>query len=210
VKELTGRQRELLEYIVTTIDQCGIPPSYRQMADALRIKSLNGIADHLKALERKGYIERPGDRGSSRSIRLTGVSQTTMDDSIASIPLVGRIAAGTPLLAAENYEGCVRIDRNLLPISGEVFALQVTGDSMIEDGIHDGDTLFVQKKDNFRRGEITVVLVDDEATVKRAYRDGDQLRLEPSNQDMSPIMVDERSGDVAVLGIAVGVFRRIH
>ena len=210
MKELTGRQRELLEYIVTTIDQCGIPPSYRQMADALRIKSLNGIADHLKALERKGYIERPGDRGSSRSIRLTGVSQTTMDDSIASIPLVGRIAAGTPLLAAENYEGCVRIDRSMLPISGEVFALQVTGDSMIEDGIHDGDTLFVQKKESFRRGEITVVLVDDEATVKRAYRDGDLLRLEPSNQDMSPILVDERSGDVSVLGIAVGVFRRIH
>jgi repressor LexA len=133
-----------------------------------------------------------------------------MDDSIASIPLVGRIAAGTPLLAAENYEGCVRIDRSMLPMSGEVFALQVTGDSMIEDGIHDGDTLFVQKKESFRRGEITVVLVDDEATVKRAYRDGDQLRLEPSNQDMSPILVDERSGDVAVLGVAVGVFRRIH
>ena len=210
MKELTGRQRELLEYIVTTIDQCGVPPSYRQMADALSIKSLNGIADHLKALERKGYIERPGDRGSSRSVRLTGVSQATMDDSIASIPLVGRVAAGTPLLAAENYDGCVRVDRSMLPIGGEVFALQVTGDSMIEDGIHDGDTLFVQKKENFRRGEIAVVLVDDEATVKRAYRDGDMLRLEPSNPDMSAIMVDERAGDVAVLGVAVGVFRRIH
>ena len=210
MKELTGRQRELLEYIVTTIDQCGVPPSYRQMADALSIKSLNGIADHLKALERKGYIERPGDRGSSRSVRLTGVSQATMDDSIASIPLVGRVAAGTPLLAAENYDGCVRVDRSMLPIGGEVFALQVTGDSMIEDGIHDGDTLFVQKKENFRRGEIAVVLVDDEATVKRAYREGDMLRLEPSNSDMSAIMVDERAGDVAVLGVAVGVFRRIH
>lgn len=201
----------MLDFLVAAIDQRGVCPSYREIGQALGIKSTNGVSDHLKALERKGYLERVGGRGASRSVRLTtkAVGHLQEEGETVGVPVLGRIAAGVPLLAEENYEGTVRVDASMIPSGANVFALVVTGDSMIEDGIHDGDTLFVRQTQRVREGDIAVVLVDGEATVKRFYREGARIRLQPANSAMDPIYVDASSGDVQVVGLAVGVYRRI-
>ena len=210
MEELSPRQQELLEFVVSAVEQRGVVPSYREIGAALGIGSTNAVSDHLKALIRKGYVERVGEPGRPRSLRLTEKATGFIEDeNVTAVPVLGRIAAGVPLLAEENYEGSVRVDQSMLPPGGRVFALIVTGDSMIEDGIFDGDTLFVRQKSDARDGEIAVVMVDGEATVKRIYREGDRLRLQPANSAMDPIIVDRRSGDVDIIGVAVGVFRKI-
>lgn len=212
VEELSPRQREILDFVVAAVEQDGVVPSYREIGSALGIASTNAVSDHLKALIRKGYLERVGDPGRPRSLRLTEHATGFLEDTaVTTVPVLGRIAAGVPLLAEENYEGSIRVDSSMLPPGGKVFALIVTGESMIEDGIFDGDTLFVRQKDDARDGEIAVVMVDGEATVKRIYREkGDKLRLQPANSAMEPIVVDRRSGDVRVIGVAVGVFRKFR
>ena len=142
MEDLAPRQREILEYIASAIDQKGIAPTYREIGDALGIRSTNGVSDHVKALVRKGYLSRPAGRGSARSLRLTqqAVGNFTDRDTV-SVPLIGRVAAGLPLLADENYESSIRIDASLVPANVACFALEVAGESMIEDGILDGDVL---------------------------------------------------------------------
>lgn len=211
LEELSPRQREILDFITSAVEQDGVVPSYREIGQALGIGSTNAVSDHLKALIRKGYLERVGEAGRPRSLRLTEQATGFLEDSsVTSIPVLGRIAAGVPLLAEENYEHSVRVDSSMLPPGGKVFGLIVTGDSMIGDGIFDGDTLFVRQKEEARDGEIAVVMVEGEATVKRLYREGDVLRLQPANSAMDPIIVDRRAGDVRVIGVAVGVFRKIR
>jgi repressor LexA len=208
--DLSPRQSELLEFLRGYVDQNGVVPSYRECGRALGIGSTNAVSDHIKALEKKGYIERVGQPGRPRSLKLTPKAVGFIEDeNVVGIPVLGRIAAGVPLLAEENYEGTVRVDSTMLPPGGKVFALIVTGDSMIEDGIHDGDYLFVRERNTARDGEIAVVMVDGEATVKRFYKEGDRLRLQPANSSMEPIFVSREAGDVAVIGVAVGVFRRL-
>ncbi len=208
--DLSPRQREMLDFVSSQVEQDGVVPSYREIGLALGITSTNAVSDHLKALIKKGYLERVGDPGRPRSLRLTERTTGMDDDSVTTVPVLGRIAAGVPLLAEENYEGSIRVDKSMLPPGGKVFALMVTGDSMIDDGIHDGDTLFVRQKEDARDGEIAVVMVDGEATVKRVFREGERLRLQPANTAMQPILVNRRSGDVRIIGVAVGVFRRIR
>lgn len=209
--DLSPRQREILDFIQSAIHQRGVSPSYREVGAALGIQSTNAVSDHIKALMRKGYLERVGNPGQPRSLRLTLKATGHLDDeSIVGVPVLGRIAAGNPLLAEENYEGSIRVDASMLPPGGKIFALVVTGDSMIEDGIHDGDYLFVRQKEDARDGQIAVVLVDGDATVKRVYREGDRIRLQPANAAMDPIFVDRRAGDVQVVGVAVGVYRKIR
>ena len=211
MQDLSPRQREILDFIMAAIDQHGVVPSYREIGTALGIGSTNGVSDHIKALIRKGYIERVGDAGKPRSLRLTvQASGHFEDEGTLGVPILGRIAAGVPLLAEENYDGTLRVDASMLPPGGNVFALVVHGDSMIEDGIHDGDYLFVRQQDDVRNGEIGVVMVDGEATVKRVYRESGALRLQPANSAMQPIMIDGSEGEVSIVGSAVGVFRRIH
>ncbi|MEQ1502969.1 MAG: transcriptional repressor LexA [Myxococcota bacterium] len=212
MEELSPRQRDILDFIVGQVDQTGVVPSYREIGGALGIDSTNAVSDHIKALIRKGYVERVGEPGRPRSLRLTERATGFLDsDAITVVPVLGRIAAGLPLLAEQNYEGSVRVDASMLPPGGKVFGLVVTGDSMIGDGILDGDTLFVRQKTDARDGEIAVVMVDGEATVKRIYREGERIRLQPSNPSMDPIYVDRRAGnDVTVIGVAVGVFRKIR
>jgi repressor LexA len=208
--QLSERQRQMLEFIVAQVDQSGVVPSYREIGSALGIDSTNAVSDHLKALIRKGYVERVGDPGRPRSLRLTErAARRQSDDSVVMVPVLGRIAAGVPLLAEENYLGSIRVDPSMLPPGGKVFGLVVTGESMIEDGILDGDTLFVRQKEEARNGEIAVVMVDGDATVKRVYREGGRLRLQPANSAMEPIWVDS-TADVKVIGVAVGVFRKIR
>lgn len=208
--ELSPRQRAILDFIVSTLDQRGVAPTYREIGAALGIGSTNGVSDHIKALVKKGYLERAADPGASRSfIPTKGATGFVEDSGIVGVPVLGKIAAGQPLLAEENYEGSVRVDANLLPPGGKIFALVVTGESMIDDGIRDGDYLFVRQQKVARNGEIAVVMVDGQATVKRFYREGDRIRLQPANTAMKPIYVDESSGDCQIVGTAVGVFRRI-
>lgn len=212
MEELSPRQRDILDFIVAQVAQTGVVPSYREIGAALGIDSTNAVSDHIKALIRKEYVERVGEPGRPRSLRLTekATGKLVSDEAVTTIPVLGRIAAGVPLLAEQNYEGTIRLDAGLLPPGGKVFGLVVTGDSMIEDGIFDGDTLFVRQKEDARDGEIAVVMVDNEATVKRVYREGERVRLQPANSAMEPIFVDPKKGDIRVIGVAVGVFRKIR
>ncbi len=218
--DLSARQRAILELIRDWIDRNSVPPTYREIGTAMGIRSTNGVSDHIKALIRKGYLTRVGNssRGLARSLVLTDkampldtVAGGDAGADVVEIPIYGQVAAGQPLLAQENREGTLRVDRFLLPSGRQVFALRVVGDSMIDDGILDGDYIFVRKQLEVNDGEICVVMVDGEATCKRLYREGDRVRLQPANAAMDPIYVhasDMRTVDV--LGQVVGVYRRVE
>ncbi len=207
MEDLAPRQQAILEYIASSIDQRGIAPSFREIGDALGIRSTNGVADHVKALARKGYIERVGGRGRARSIRLTTKATGNFhEEATVAVPIIGRVAAGIPALAEENYDSSVRVDATLVPPGASCFALTVAGESMVEDGILDGDVVIVRQTKTARNGETVVVRVFDEATVKRFYREGDRIRLQPANSSMEPIYVDGTM-DVEVLGKVVSLIR---
>jgi repressor LexA len=212
MEPLSPRQRAVLEFIISTVEGRGVPPSYREIGDALGIRSTNGVSEHLQALKRKGYIDHVGEAGSARSLRVLPSAKGSFDDDrTMSIPVLGRVAAGAPILAVEDHDTHVVLDRGLFraSVGGEVFALVVRGDSMIDDGIFDGDFVFVQRGSSFRDGDITAVQVEGEATIKRLFRDKGRLRLEPANATMSPFWVDASSGEVQILGVVVAVFRRL-
>ena len=204
MKGLTDRQRAVLDWVMGFVRKHGLPPTLREIGRAFRISS-PGVLGHLRALERKGYVKR-GKLGA-RSLEITGMPARSTDDSV-ELPVVGRIAAGVPLLAVENLEGTFWVDRRMLGRGGgEHFALRVTGDSMIEDRIFDGDTVIVRKQETANDGDIVVALVDDgEATLKRIYREKRRIRLQPANSAMKPIYVR----NVVVQGVVKGVFRALN
>ena len=196
MEELTERQREILAFIVKETESRGFPPTIREIGEEMDIRSTNGVNDHLKALERKGYL----NRGEQQSRSLVPTKRARMllglgakkDAGMVEVPLLGKVAAGAPLLAQEHVEDSVRIDSFLLGGQGrEVFALRVKGNSMIEDGIFDGDYLFVRKTPQAQPGDIVVALIEDEATVKRYFPEGDRIRFQPANSTMQPIFVSK-------------------
>jgi repressor LexA len=201
---LTSRQQQVLDFISRCIDERGYPPTMREIGEHMSIRSTNGVNDHLKALERKGYLKR--DDMKSRALRpISGSGQ------VLEIPLVGNVAAGSPMLAVENIEDTVKIDKFFIGPTREVFALRVKGDSMIEDGIYDGDFIFVRKQLTADPGDIVVAIVGDEATVKRYYPEGDRIRLQPANSAMAPIYIHRAEfKSVDILGVVVGVYRKIN
>jgi repressor LexA len=210
---LTDRQREILDFITQSIRERGYPPTLREIGLHFGIRSTNGVNDHLRALEKKGYLQREDLK--SRALRPVGVRGPTrasgQDDDLVEIPLVGRVAAGVPLLAVENVEDTVRVDRFFIGQTREVFALRVKGDSMIEDGIFDGDYIFVRKQLQASRGDIVVAMINDEATVKRYYPEGDSIRFQPANAAMQPIIVRKRDWkSVNLIGLVVGVYRKLR
>ena len=208
MKPLTHRQRELLAFIEDYIDQNGYPPSIREMASHMGIRSTNGVNDHLKALERKGFILRnPGSK--SRAISLAKPRQASLPKGITSVPIVGQVAAGQPILALENLEGHLNLDRSLLG-SDSLFALTVRGDSMIEKGIFDGDVVFVRRQDDAQPNQIVVALIEGEATVK-IYKPGpDSIVFVPANRRMKPIVIrKEEATPTCIIGIVMGVFRKL-
>ena len=220
---LSTRQREILEYIYSRLQEDGVLPSYREIGDAMGIRSTNGVSDHVKALTRKGYLDRVGVSGKgalARSLRLTdkallelgGLGQTSFGDGeILEIGVYGQVAAGALALSEEYREDTLRVDSCMVPGGAKVFALRVYGESMVGDGILPGDFLFVQKRRTVSDGEIAVVMVDGESTVKRFFREGDQIRLQPANDTMEPIYVlASEFRDVNVIGRVVGVYRRVH
>lgn len=216
MEELTDRQKEILSFIVKESEERGFPPTIREIGEEMDIRSTNGVNDHLKALERKGYLTRGEQQSRSlvptkRARLVLGIAQRR-DPNMIDVPLLGRVAAGAPLLATENVEDSVRIDSFLLGGTGrEVFALRVKGQSMIDDGIHDGDYLFVRKTPAAHPGEIVVALIEDEATVKRYYPEGDRIRFQPANRDMEPIFVKRAEfKQTSILGVVVGVYRKLQ
>ena len=225
MKGLSKRQREILEYIHDRLSTEQITPSYREIGDAMGIRSTNGVSDHVKALERKGYLTRRGGTGKGALARAMGITDLALAElgvaanepdpllsgDIVEIGVYGQVAAGQPLLAVEDREETLRIDSCMVPGGATVFALRVTGESMIEAGILPGDYLFLKKQRTVRNGEIAVVMVDGEATVKTFYREGDRIRLQPENASMEPIYVRAAEfRDVSVLGVVVGVYRKMY
>ena len=202
--KLTKRQQEVLDYIRTCIADHGYPPTLRELGSQLGISSTNGVNDHLKALEKKGYLSR--DEAKSRAL-----VPIDMEDNMVSVPLLGRIAAGAPILAVEHVEDTVKVDRFFLGNNSEVFALRVQGESMIDDGIHDGDFIFVKKQPRARPGEIVVAWIEEEATVKRYYPEGDRIRFQPANDNFEPIYVRaDEFRETRIIGIVVGIYRLMH
>jgi repressor LexA len=210
---LTDRQREILEFITQSIRERGYPPTLREIGLQFGIRSTNGVNDHLRALEKKGHLQREDLK--SRALRPVGprgpVRSPTRDEDMAEIPVIGRVAAGAPLLAVENIEDTVKVDRFFIGQTKEVFALRVKGDSMIEDGIFDGDYIFVRKQLQANRGDIVVAMINDEATAKRYYPEGDTIRFQPANAAMQPILVRKRDFKaVNLIGLVVGVYRKMR
>jgi repressor LexA len=217
---LTDRQREILSFIGQSIRERGYPPTLREIGSQFGIKSTNGVNDHLRALEKKGYLQRedlksralrPVDFDDGRresQVEVPGTLPPSRD--MVDVPVLGRVAAGLPLLAVENVQDTVQVDRFFIGASREVFALRVKGDSMIEDGIFDGDYIFVKKQLNAERGDIVVAMIEGEATVKRYFPEGDSIRFQPANARMQPIVVKKREWkSVNLLGIVVGVYRKM-
>lgn len=201
---LTQRQTDILNYIIDCIRVNGMPPTIAEIGATFHISSTNGVNDHLVALEKKGYITRSS---KARSIHVTEQASAGLyETQVAMAPLVGRIAAGTPVLAQENVEGQVPIGARFA--APGVFALTVRGESMIEDAIIEGDTIIVDPNIQPRVGDIVVALVDDEATVKRYYRHGNMVELRPANASMQPILVPARS--VRIQGIVVALQRSLR
>jgi repressor LexA len=218
---LTQRQQMVLDFIRESISTRGYPPTLREIGAKMGIRSTNGVNDHLRALERKGYLTREDMK--SRALRPTsmalqmelpgeGIADVVPanDDDLVDVPILGRVAAGQPLLAEEHVVDTVRIDRGLVKGGREVFGLRVQGDSMIEAGILTGDYIFVRKQLTANRGDIVVALIGDEATVKYYFPEKDYVRFQPANKTMAPILV--RASDfrpTMLLGVVIGLYRRI-
>jgi len=223
--QLTARQHEILDFVHTSIREEGFPPTIREIGGHFGIKSTNGVNDHLKALERKGYLSRGGNK--SRALIPTRLALLHLgvpgadgseipalslsDENLVEIQVLGRVAAGVPILAEENVTDTVRIDSFLIGgTSKRVFALRVTGESMIEDGILDGDYIFVKKQLTAERGDIVVAMIEGEATVKRFYPEGDRIRFQPANATMQPIYVHRHEfKDTQIIGVVCGVYRKL-
>lgn len=203
-KGLTKRQAEILDFIIHSIRDRGMPPTIAETGREFGISSTNAVNDHLVALEKKGYITRSS---KARSIQVTEKASAGLyATEVSMVPVIGQIAAGMPVLATENVE--THIPVSTMETRSATFALRVRGDSMIEDGILDGDIIIVDGDATPKKGDIVVALVEDEATVKRYFRHGDTVELRPANAAMEPILVPARS--VRLQGVVVALHRAIH
>ena len=197
---ITQKQSEILEYIKSQILNKGYPPSVRDICQAVNLKSTSSVHAHLESLEKNGYIRR--DPTKSRTIEIIDDNFNLSRREVVNIPLLGQVAAGQPLLAVENITEYFPIPSKYMP-GGEVFMLKVKGDSMINMGIYEGDQIIVRKQNTASNGEVIVALVDDSATVKRFYKENGHIRLQPENDFMDPIIVD----DCEILGKVIGLIR---
>jgi repressor LexA len=206
-RELTSRQRQILDFIRAEIHRRGFPPSVREIGEAVGLSSSSTVHSHLAALEAKGLIRR--DPSKPRALEVLDYRDTerAVDyENVQAVPLVGQVAAGVPILAAENIEATLPLPASF---AGEqTFVLRVKGESMIEAGILDGDYVVVKQQPTATNGEIVVAMLNEEATVKRFYRESGRVRLQPENRTMEPIFADEH-GDFAILGKVVALFRRL-
>ena len=202
MKELTEKQVNILDYIQSYISTSGYPPTIREIGEEFSITA-KGAYDHLKAIEKKGFIK--CEKNRSRAIELlktSGGGAPLSSGDVVNVPLVGRVAAGLPVLAEENIEEYLAFPRPMVP-EGQVFALRVTGDSMKDAGIYDGDIAVIRKQETAHNGDIVVALIDDEATLKYFYKDKKRIRLQPANKSYKPIFPQ----NLLIVGALVGVYR---
>ncbi|MBR6256136.1 MAG: transcriptional repressor LexA [Lachnospiraceae bacterium] len=198
--KLSRKQEEILTYIKDFTLAKGYPPTVRDIGEAVNLKSTSSVHAHLSTLESKGFIRR--DPTKPRAIEIIDEGFQMVRQEMTSIPIVGRVAAGEPILATQNIDGYFPLPVDMVP-NAQTFVLKVKGDSMINAGIHSGDSIFVESCNTAKNGDIVVALIDDSATVKTFYKEKDHIRLQPENDDMDPIIVDE----CTILGKVFGVFR---
>ena len=197
---ISDKQAQILEYIKDQIMEKGYPPAVREICEAVHLKSTSSVHSHLATLEKRGYIRR--DPTKPRAIEICDDNFQMLRTETASLPVVGRVAAGEPILAEQNIESYFPVPAEYVP-RGESFVLKVHGTSMINAGIMDGDYIFVNSCRNAENGEIIVAPIDDSATVKRFYKEDGHIRLQPENDEMEPIIVE----DCQILGKVFGVYR---
>jgi len=198
-EDLTVRQKQILDYIHDFFREKGYPPSVREICAATNLKSTATVHGYLQQLEKKGYIKR--DPQKPRAIEIMNMMA---NKDLVNVPLIGKVTAGEPILAQENIEDVFPLPKEMLP-DAEVFMLSVKGDSMINAGIFNGDYVLVKATNTAENGDIVVALIEDEATIKRFYKETDYVRLQPENPSMAPIIVK----DLKILGKVVGLFRRL-
>ena len=199
--KITAKQQEILEYIKNERLNRGFPPSVREICEAVHLKSTSSVHAHLESLEKNGYIRR--DPTKPRAIEILDDNFNLTRREVVNVPVVGTVAAGQPILAVENIETYFPIPAEYMP-NEQSFLLKVKGESMINAGILNGDQVLVKKQSTARNGDIVVALIEDSATVKTFYKEGDHIRLQPENDTMDPIIVH---GEVQILGKVFGVFR---
>ncbi|MCI8558257.1 MAG: transcriptional repressor LexA [Lachnospiraceae bacterium] len=198
--KISKKQSEILEYIKSQILNKGYPPSVRDICEAVDLKSTSSVHSHLETLEKNGYIRR--DPTKPRAIEIIDDNFNLARREVVNVPIVGKVAAGQPILAVENVESYFPIPMEFMP-NEQCFMLKVQGDSMINAGIFDGDTILVEQRQTAHNGDMVVALVDDSATVKTFYQEADHIRLQPENDSMDPIIVP----DCQILGKVFGVIR---
>lgn len=201
--KISAKQQEILEYIKSQLLAKGYPPSVREICEAVHLKSTSSVHSHLETLEKNGYIRR--DPTKPRAIEIIDDNFNLTRREVVNVPILGQVAAGQPLLAVENIENYFPIPTEFMP-NAETFMLKVKGDSMINAGIFNGDKILVQKQSDAQNGDIVVALVDDSATVKTFYKENGHYRLQPENDTMDPIIVNECS----ILGKVFGIMRFLN
>ncbi|UMY98692.1 transcriptional repressor LexA [Roseburia rectibacter] len=201
--KISSKQQEILEYIKQEILNKGYPPAVREICEAVHLKSTSSVHSHLETLEKNGYIRR--DPTKPRAIEIIDDNFNLTRREVVNVPILGQVAAGQPLLAVENIENYFPIPTEFMP-NAETFMLKVKGDSMINAGIFNGDKILVQKQSDAQNGDIVVALVDDSATVKTFYKESGHYRLQPENDTMDPIIVNECS----ILGKVFGIMRFLN
>lgn len=198
--KISSKQQEILDYIKEEILKRGYPPSVREICEAVHLKSTSSVHSHLETLEKNGYIRR--DPTKPRAIEICDDGFQMVRTEMVNIPIIGQVAAGVPILAEENIDSYFPVPAEVVP-HGESFILNVKGDSMINAGILNGDRIFVTSCSSAHNGDMVVALIDDSATVKTFYKEDGHIRLQPENDAMDPIIVD----DCQILGKVFGVFR---
>lgn len=201
-EKLTRRQRQVFEFISDTIESKGTAPTIREIGKRFKIASTNGVRAVLSSLVKKGYIRRKPM--VSRGIELV----REMKSSFINVPILGRISAGLPVLAVENIEGTIALDKNFFS-GGDIFSLKVQGDSMKDAGIFDGDYVVARQQPTADKGDIVIAIIGEEATVKKYFPENGKVRLEPANPDFKPIVIQRKSPEFFIAGKVIGLLRKL-
>ncbi|WP_100331010.1 transcriptional repressor LexA [Bacillus xiapuensis] len=203
--KISKRQQDILDFIKCEVKAKGYPPSVREIGEAVGLASSSTVHGHLARLESKGLIRR--DPTKPRAIEILEADETVPRQQVVNVPLVGKVTAGLPITAIENVEEYFPLPESLAPADEQVFMLEIMGDSMIEAGILNGDYVVVRQQQTAKNGEIVVAMTEEnEATVKRFFKESDYIRLQPENSSMEPLILK----NVTILGKVIGVFRHVH
>ncbi len=208
-EKLTERQKAILDFILDYIEENGYPPTYREIGAEFQIASTFGVKRHIDALVKKGYLTVESNSSRAMTVLNRSEAEKSTNEEFIEVPLVGRVAAGYPVLAEENIEDTIKLHKDFVGRKSNLFALRVRGDSMINAGIFEGDVVIVEQNRNPRNGDIVVALLDGESTLKRFSRENDKIFLLPENESYSPISVN-KSSDFSIIGKIVGLFRNYN